>query len=73
MLSAYLTVFIGGQSLLNVRNSEVCIDPGSIQLQQSVRTEGFLEGLRRYSCCADAGSSQPQVFTVPKYTHRAVI
>lgn len=73
IISVYLAVFIGGQPVQNIRNSEVCIDPGSIQLQQSVSAQGFLEGLRRDSRCADAGSSQPQVFTVPKYTNCAVI
>lgn len=72
-LSYYLTIFISGQPLQDIRNGKVCIDPGSIQLQQSVRAQGFLEGLCRDPCSTDAGPSQPQVFTVPKHTHCAVV
>lgn len=73
MLQLYLTVLVGGQSLQNIRNGQVCIDPGSVQLQQPVWAQGLLEGLCRDPCRVDAGAPQTQVLTVLKHAHRVVI
>lgn len=72
-LGFYLAVFIGSQTLQDVGDSQIRVDSGGVQLQQPVRAEGFPEGLCRDPGGADAGSPQPQVFTVPEDAHGAVV
>lgn len=72
-LCFYLAVFIRSQTLQNVGDGQVCVDPGSVQLQQPVWAEAFPEGLRRDPSGADAGSPQTQVLAVAKDAHGAVV